>query len=230
MPGYDTHQHRIHLGGQAFHIRSLSNLRQFADHDHRAERAGISSAQWSLFGQIWPAGLVLAEAMARQDIVDKRILELGCGLGLSSLLLRWRGADVVATDYHPLAEPFLAYNSALNALPSVPYRELRWNETQDALGDFDLIIGSDVLYERAHAGQIATLIDAHARPNAEVLIVDPGRGNSAPFTRALGELGFRVREQRLRIGERDVSPFRGRLLRYTRCELAAAPSSARARQ
>ncbi|MGH8032174.1 MAG: class I SAM-dependent methyltransferase [Luteimonas sp.] len=216
MPGYQTLQHRIHLGGHAFHIRALSNLQQFADPDHRAERAGISSAQWSLFGQIWPAGVVLADAMGDQDIAGKRILELGCGLGLSSLLLRWRGADVVATDYHPLAEPFLAYNSALNGLPSVPYRELRWDEPQDTLGIFDLVIGSDVLYERAHGGLIATLIAAHTHAASEVLIADPGRGNSAPFTRALRAQGFAVNEQRMRISERDVLPFRGRLLRYSR--------------
>ena len=37
----------------------------------------------------------------------KRILEVGCGIGLSSLILNRLNADITATDYHPEAEKFL---------------------------------------------------------------------------------------------------------------------------
>src|SRR5690606_23893040 len=168
------------------------DLQQFADPDNHAQLLGISSAQWSLFGHVWPAGRLLAEAMAIHDIAGKRILELGCGLGLASLVLRRRGADVVASDYHPLAETFLAYNAAFNGLPAVPYRTLRWDTPNDRLGRFDLIIGSDILYERDHAARVSALLPRHAQPVCEVLITDPGRGNSAPFTRALAAQGFVV--------------------------------------
>ncbi|MEO6364930.1 MAG: SAM-dependent methyltransferase [Luteimonas sp.] len=216
MPGYTTQVHDVRIGAHSFRIRALSDLQQFADPDRHAERAGISSAQWSLFGQLWPAGRVLAEAMDRHDIAGKRILELGCGLGLSSLVLQQRGADIVASDYHPLAEPFLAYNSALNGLPSVVYRELRWDVPHPTLGLFDLVIGSDILYESGHAAQLAMLVARHTHEHSEVLITDPGRGNSAPFTRAMAGSGFVVNEQRTRMNEQDVEPFRGRLLQYSR--------------
>src|SRR3546814_18845005 len=49
-----------------------------------------------------------AEAMATHDVAGKRILTIGCGLGLASLVLRRRGAAVVASDYHPPAATFLA--------------------------------------------------------------------------------------------------------------------------
>lgn len=220
MPGYTTRIHDLRIGDHAYRIRALSDLQQFADPDHHAERAGISSAQWSLFGQLWPSGRVLAEAMAGHDIEGKRILELGCGLGLSSLVLQRRGATIVATDHHPLAEPFLAYNSALNALPSVVYRELRWDVPHTTLGQFDLVIGSDILYESGHAAQLAILLERHTHDHSEILITDPGRGNSGPFTRALAALGFCVSEQRSRMNDRDEPPFRGRLLRYRRGALA----------
>ncbi|MCY7354889.1 MAG: protein N-lysine methyltransferase family protein [Lysobacter sp.] len=216
MPGYTTRQHDVRIGDHSYRIRALSDLQQFSDPDHHAERAGISSAQWSLFGQLWPSGRVLAEAMNAYDVAGKRILEIGCGLGLASLVLQQRGATVVASDHHPLAEPFLAYNSALNGLPSVVYRELRWDVPHTTLGRFDLIIGSDVLYESGHAAQLAILLARHTHDHSEILITDPGRGNSASFTRALAAQGFSVTEQRSRMNERDEPPFRGRLLRYSR--------------
>lgn len=220
MPGYTTREHNVRIGAQSYRIRALSDLQQFADPDHQAERAGISSAQWSLFGQLWPSGQVLAEAMDGHDVAGKRILELGCGLGLASLVLQRRGARIVASDHHPLAESFLAYNSALNGLPSVVYRELRWDVPHTTLGVFDLVIGSDILYETGHAAQLAMLVGRHTHANSEVLITDPGRGNSAPFTRAMAALDFVVTEQRCRMNDRDVEPFRGRLLRYRRTRIA----------
>ena len=138
MPGYTTRQLDVRLGGHDYHIRALSDRQQFADPDHLAARIGISSALWCLFGQVWPSGRVLAEAMCTFDVAGKRILELGCGLGLSSLVLQRRLADVTASDHHPLAESFLQYNATQNQLPHISYRDLPW-ETPDAeLGRFDL--------------------------------------------------------------------------------------------
>lgn len=216
MPGYLTRHQRIRLGELDYTIRSLSDKQQFADPDGRAERLGISSAQWSLFGQVWPAGQLLANAMATFDIEGKRILEVGCGLGLASLVLQRRGADVIASDMHPLAEPFLAYNSALNHLPSVPYRKLQWGVPLPTLGLFDLLIGADVLYEREHAELIAALVDRHALPEAELLFCDPGRGHSGAFTRALALQGFEVSESRGALDEDEGGKLRGRLLHFRR--------------
>jgi predicted nicotinamide N-methyase len=159
---------------------------------------------------------VLAEAMSTFEVAGKRILELGCGLGLSSLVLQQRGADVTASDHHPLAESFLAHNAALNHLPTIAYRDLPWVVPDATLGRFDLIIGSDILYERDHAALLAQMMLRHASVDAQILITDPGRGNSASFTRALAGQGYGVSEQRSRFDETDVAPFRGRLLSYRR--------------
>jgi predicted nicotinamide N-methyase len=222
VPGYATITRTLRLGGQDYRIRSLTDRQQFADPGHQAERLGISSAQWSLFGQVWPAGRLLAEAMSRHATGHKRILELGCGLGLASLLLQRHGADITASDIHPLAEVFLAYNAALNDLPAVRYRSLRWDEPNTRLGRFDLIIGSDILYERDHAALLAAVVEHHAKPDAEILITDPGRGNSALFTRLMEAEGYAVSEQRSPMDANDQPPFRGRLLSYRRCPPRAA--------
>jgi len=154
--------------------------------------------------------------MSGFDVAGKRILELGCGLGLSSLVLQRRQADITASDHHPLAEEFLTYNAALNGLPMPAYLDLAWTLPQPDLGHFDLIIGSDVLYERGHAEQLSSLLSRHARPESEVLITDPGRGNSGAFTTAMRGQGYAVDEVRSAFDDGDVAPFRGRLLSYRR--------------
>ncbi|MCL7713840.1 class I SAM-dependent methyltransferase [Stenotrophomonas mori] len=222
MPGYQTRNKSIVIGGRTYQLRVLSDKLQFSDPDGHGARLGISSAQWSLFGQLWPAGRLLAQAMCRFDIAGKRILELGCGIGLASLVLVQRGGNVVASDIHPLAEPFLAYNAALNALPAVHYRQLHWDRALPTLGRFDLIIASDVLYERNHAALMAEVVRRHANPRAEVVFTDPGRGQSARFSRMLGLQGFDATMTRCRMEDADVEPFRGRLLHYSRDALPAS--------
>ncbi len=216
MPGYSTRQVTLRIGGHDYRLRALSDRQQFADPHHAAERAGISSAQWALFGQPWPAGRVLAAAMSGFDVAGKRILELGCGLGLSSLVLQRRRADITASDHHPLAATFLEHNAALNDLPAVAYRDLPWAIPNADLGRFDLIIASDVLYERDHAALLAALVWRHALAKSEVVITDPGRGNSATFTPAMLAQGSAADERRSRFDEKDQEPFRGRLLCYRR--------------
>lgn len=216
MPGYATRLLTLRLCGIDYRIRALSDRQQFADPHGLAERAGISSSNWCLFGQVWPAGRVLAQAMCGFDIAGKRILELGCGLGLASLVLNRRKADITASDHHPLAEEFLTYNAALNGLRVPAYLDLAWNLPQPDLGRFDLVIASDVLYERGHAELLAGLLARHTKPEAEVLITDPGRGNSGAFTTALKAQGFAVDEVRSAFDDGDEPPFRGRLLSYRR--------------
>lgn len=190
MSGYQTRFIDLPIGGHIYHLRVLSDTQQFYDPDGHCARLGISDAQWGLFGQSWAAGRKLAHAMHVFEIAGKRILELGCGIGLASLVLQRRGANVVASDVHPLTEVFLAYNAALNSLPAVRYRQLDWDVPLPTLGCFDAIIASDVLYERGQAERLADVIARHAQPVAEVVLTDPGRGNSARFARLMRVQGF----------------------------------------
>jgi predicted nicotinamide N-methyase len=190
MPGFSTRQFDLDVCGDAFRLQVLSDQQQFDDPDGHAERLGVSSAQWPLFGLLWPSGQHLAEVMHDFDVEGKRILELGCGIGLASLVLKRRGADVVASDMHPLAEAFLAYNAALNGLPMLHFRRVDWSTPVAALGVFDLIIASDIMYEQSQVAMVADAIATYASDVAEVIVIDPGRGHAARLSKALALRGF----------------------------------------
>jgi len=229
MPGYQTKQEQITVAGvDELTIRSLLDRQQFADPLGAADRLGISSAAWPLFGLLWPSGAHLAARLAARPVTaGERILEIGCGLGLASLVGHRRGADVTASDCHPLAGSFLIENQRLNALAPIKYRHGHWSasapQRQHALDDglralrgrFDLIIGSDLLYERDEGGTLAAFIGRHAAAGAQVWIVDPDRGNRSAFNRHMAVQGFTFREERLdQAGALGVAAYKGRLLTY----------------
>jgi predicted nicotinamide N-methyase len=225
MPGYQTKVERIAVAGaQDLIVRSLLDRQQYTDPDGDALRQGISSAAWPLFGMLWPSGSQLAARLALRTLVaGERVLEIGCGLALASLVAHRRGMDVTASDCHPLTADFLIENLRLNALPAMKYRHGHWLDgalplaEQVLEGRFDLLIGSDLLYERDPQGALAAFIGRHSAPAAEVWIVDPDRGNRSGFNRHMALLGFATSEQRLDQLDRPGSPaYKGRLMTYLR--------------
>ena len=213
--GYKTKLETVHGSGADIVLRSLLDRVQYHDPDGEAERAGISPAAWPLFGMLWPSGQVLAGAMASIAVQGHRILELGCGLALASLVLHRRGGDITASDCHPLAAGFLLENLRLNNLPAMKYETGNWSRPNPRLGLFDLIIGSDLLYDRGQPEALSQFIDRHSEAAVEVLIVDPDRGNQASFSRKMGELGYSHTSQRV-LYLPDGAPYKGRLHRYLR--------------
>jgi predicted nicotinamide N-methyase len=241
MPGYRTKQESVAVAGvRSLLIRSLADPRQYSDPHGDAHRAGISSANWPMFGLLWPSGAFLAARLAERPVrPGERILEIGCGLALASLVGHRRGADVTASDCHPLAEHFLQENLRLNGLAAMKYRHGRWGRPQlraygraievmkplpvpdvpdprcIMTGRYDLIIGSDLLYERDPRGELAEFIACHALPGAEIWIIDPDRGNRSAFHRHMRRLGFGLEEMRLaRPASAGVCAYKGRLLIY----------------
>ena len=231
MPlGYQTKQQQIAISGVAdLSIRSLLDRQQYFDPDGHAEHLGISSAAWPMFGLLWPSGMQLAARMALRPLTaNERVLEVGCGLALASLVSHRRGVDITASDYHPLTADFLAENLRLNGLEPMKFRHGHWaeaagvsstvdREVANVSGLFDLIIGSDLLYERDRDDSLALFVNRHAAANCEVWIVDPDRGNRTAFNRQMAYQGFESHEQRLDCAESENTPaYKGRLLTYSR--------------
>lgn len=215
-------------------IISLKDTNQYHDPHGRAERLGITSALWPLFGQIWPSGVLLAKLVS-QEMHNRpgRVLEIGCGLALASLLAHRSNISVTASDYHPAVPDFLRQNLLLNDLPIMPYRYARWGDDSYSYNIFDtgalpvyerydLVMGSDILYEPDSAYFLAKYIDKIAMPRAEVWVVDPNRGYKNRFARALQKYGFALKEDCL-IEESEgyllnqkMMPLRGFFLRFER--------------
>lgn len=214
MPSYHVKFETVTVGGLHYHIRSLLDLQQYSDPLGAAELAGISPASWPLFGHIWPSARVLALAMHRFDLAGKRILEIGAGLALASLVIHRRAGDMTVSDWHPLSHAFLQENVLLNALEPMKYQAGNWAGDNPGLGQFDLIIGSDVLYERQQPEQLASFINRHAAPLAEIIIVDPDRGNRVGFCKAMAHLGYDCTMQPAERVMENGDAYKGRFLNF----------------
>jgi predicted nicotinamide N-methyase len=134
------------------------------------------------WAELWPSGLALARAIAPRALRSRRVLELGCGLGLPSIAAVLAGARVLATDWSPEATSAAAENAERNGL-TLETLVCSWNEPAPLLdrAPWDLVLAADVLYEQRNADALLDLLPGLSR---EVLIADPGRRPAERFLAA----------------------------------------------
>ena len=117
----------------------------------------------------WPSAVVAARTLAARDVAGLKVLELGAGTGLASAVAARLGADVVATDVSDLSLELLRRAAEAAAFD---VRRLDFTDTDAvaALGEFDIIVAADTLYEEAIARATARVVRA-----SRCIVVDPGR-------------------------------------------------------
>jgi predicted nicotinamide N-methyase len=148
------------------------------------------------WAELWPSAIELVEALP--EVAGLRLVELGCGLGLPSLIAARAGAFVLATDWSEEAVALLRGNAERNEI-ELETECVDWQRPERLVerAPFDLVLAADVLYERRY---VELLLELLPRLGDEVLLADPGR----PFTKAFLE----------RAGKTwDVTTERGRVRR-----------------
>jgi predicted nicotinamide N-methyase len=131
------------------------------------------------WAELWPSGLALARVVRRRAVRGLRVLELGCGLGVPSIVAALGGARVLATDWSPEALEVAAANAERNRA-EVETELVSWADSDrlERQAPWDLVLGADLLYEQRNVDQLVALLP---RLGGEILLAEPGRPPSSRF-------------------------------------------------
>ena len=133
------------------------------------------------WAELWPSALALAEALAAAR--PPRVLELGCGLAVPSLVAALGGAEVVATDWSPEAVRVAGDNARRNGV-ALDVRRWDWTAEARELGRWPLVVAADVRYERRNAAPLLRALPALVADGGEAWVADPGRAPAEAFLAA----------------------------------------------
>jgi predicted nicotinamide N-methyase len=144
------------------------------------------------WAELWPSSVALARHVLREEhLAGKRVVELGCGVGLPSVTALARGAGITATDHYEAALDFARYNALVNLGRELRTRILDWHTPRtQGLGYFDLVLVADVLYEQRNVAALMALILTLLTPGGEILLADAGRKNAPVFLEGMRDIGF----------------------------------------
>lgn len=144
------------------------------------------------WADLWPAARMLATTVLGAESRKRSLLELGCGLGLATAAAVRSGFVVTSTDYYEDALHVARFNSARVNGTEPAVRMVDWRALPADLGQFDVVIAADVLYERQYGTLVAAAIAATLKADGEAWITDPGRSGLDAFLEQAAVHGLRV--------------------------------------
>lgn len=201
-PGLARREIRFDLDGRALTLTAAADLEHLLLTDREIEKPPY----WAV---LWPSGAALAaHLMSQRDLVRKVTLELGCGAGLPGIVARLRGARVLQTDLFPEAVALARWNARRNGAGSIRYLVMDWLHWS-LRGRFDLILASDVLYDRALHAPLRAILETNLAERGEARFADPGRPLALEFAARLEAEGWSVTMEPL-TGEMSLFLYRFR--------------------
>jgi 2-polyprenyl-3-methyl-5-hydroxy-6-metoxy-1,4-benzoquinol methylase len=153
--------------------RSLRCLR-LADLDEiildQLDRGDLNGVELPFWGKIWEASILLAAYLVAQPVMpERKILEIGTGLGVSGLFAAACGHDVTLSDHKKEIIRFIRANTLLNKLDNVPVINVDWTKpTSNQL--YDWIVGSEVVYHRSTYDSLVQFLNQSLKPNGTIFL------------------------------------------------------------
>ncbi|NEQ52888.1 MAG: methyltransferase domain-containing protein [Leptolyngbya sp. SIO3F4] len=159
--------------------------------DHPSTHAAFEEDEYMPYwAQIWPSALMLGKEIAQLTWPPgMKVLEVGCGLGLSGLVALALGMEVVFSDYDVVALEFAARNAKRNGFTRFRTLPLDWRCPADGL-KVPLILAADVIYEERNIRPLIELMKETLSPNGECWLADPDRPHREEFQTTLVSQGF----------------------------------------
>ena len=198
LVGALTRRFRTSVEDATVDEHTFSILKPANPDDLIREEDFVKDERLPYWADVWPSSIILAGKLLELDGHGKSALELGCGVGLSTLAATSAGFDVLSTDYYEDALDVTRANVFRNLGKIARTRLVDWRHLTLDLGTFDLIFASVVLYENEYAKLLPVLLRGLLSSDGIVMIADPGRVAAPVFVEACAEHGLAIRKKETR--------------------------------
>ncbi len=127
--------------------------------------------------ELWPSSVALCNWIhsQKQRINGQRCLDMGCGLGLTSLMGQWLGAKVIGIDYEEEALHFAHKNATVNDISQPTWAVMDWRKPAIKKGSVAFLWGGDIMYERGFVQPVLNFIDYALAKEGVAWVAEPNR-------------------------------------------------------
>jgi ETFB lysine methyltransferase len=183
FPASKTEERLVPLGDRPARLLVVKNPNGLLDGD-------IPGGRLPYWAELWPSALALSEHLLQMPFRGERVLELGCGMGLTTLAIARAGGRPLAIDYDPDALRFAKENLSRDGGRG-DFCRMDWGAL--ALGAaFPYIVAADILYERGELPKIGALLKQYLARGGVCVVAEPGREVGRLFFQNLTRYGLMV--------------------------------------
>jgi predicted nicotinamide N-methyase len=177
----------VRIGGRVYQVTAVQNQDILLDVAEQMEHFPYGFL-------LWESAVGLARFLAANPalVAGKRVLELGAGVGLPGLVAQALGARVWQTDHQAGALALARVNAYQNGITGLERFTADWRAwTRREL--YDVLLGADILYERAMHFTLETIFRQNLAPGGLLLLSDPVRPQAMEFAGHLEKSGWNLR-------------------------------------
>ena len=191
---YDVQIARIHVESHVFELLTVRDTNALLETIH--PHTFTVDERLPYWAELWPSSIGLARYCVEEvSLLGKKVLDLGCGLGLAGIAAAKAGAHVVFADYEADALQFARYNALSNLGAEVVDSRIEFQLVDwrcDTIEPVDLVLGADLVYERRSFLPILNFLRQSLKTNGMAVFADPGRSTGMAFFALAEQEGFRV--------------------------------------
>lgn len=195
MIAYETELISLNIGGLTVDIERVTNIDAlYAELVAKGkEHEDFKDERIPYWAELWASALALSEYLvaAKLDFQDKKVLEIGAGLGLPSIVAAKLGAAVCVTDYLPEAVDFSRKNFQRNNLQNVEFDVLDWRNPNKMFAA-DIVLAADVAYENRMFEYLPIAFKTLCKLGGTIFLSEPNRGLAQFFLKDLDNQGFKI--------------------------------------
>jgi predicted nicotinamide N-methyase len=156
------------------------------------------------WAELWDSAIGVGQFLVAQRErfpSNAKVLDLGCGMGLTGAVAAALGSNVTLVDLEARALLFAKLNT-LSYGPRTRVRRIDWRRDRID-GNFDLIVGADLIYDRKQWEFLEPFWRAHLRADGTVLLGEPGRQTGEMFVDWIRARGWSLVESAEAVPTRD---------------------------
>ncbi len=206
---FDTIQEEISILDKTYTINRIGDIDKLFDAllAKGSDHADVLDEKIPYWAELWPSAIAMSQyLLENKDLLQgKSIIEIGSGLGLPSIVAGEFASKIVCTDYIQESLDFAKANYLLNypTDEKIIFDILDWRNIVDVQTKYDIIIASDVAYERKAIADLENCLMQLAHENSLVILSEPNRDMAVEFLARL------KKENKIKEAKEYIIPLRG---------------------
>jgi predicted nicotinamide N-methyase len=191
----DTYLKELRIDHYLFHIIQHNNTINHLDllikkgNDH----PDVIDERIPYWLEIWPSAFVLSNHLIDRGLISDGVqsLELGCGIGLPSMVCKKMGGIPHLTDYTEEAMSFAEANWNINFNEPMLKSKMDWREPNTNI-KYPILLASDVAYEKRSFEYLIKSFKSLVTEDGIIVMSEPSRKVAVSFIESLPYNGFEV--------------------------------------
>lgn len=204
---YQTQEHSLNFGDVTVKIDCITNFDDLLNAliEKGEEHEDYKDERLPYWADLWHSAIAMAQYLVAEQLISPQmsVTEIGCGLGLPSIVAAKLGAIVRPTDYLQETLDFLEQNWKKNSEQAFQGDLLDWRKPDPSF-QAELVLASDVAYEKRFFDELPHALSVLSKKGGRIIITEPNRAIAKPFIKQLKEIAdYKLKQSSMKINWND---------------------------